>query len=580
MLFAIAMTRIALLLTAAVCFVHHASAQNQPPVVTNQLPDLTIYAGAFDKFVDATAGFRDPDVSNAVRMITPQGPIDVALYGAQKPITVANFLRYVNEGRYFPNDPTTGRAAPSFIHRSATNFVIQGGGFAATVNPGAPANLQPTQVLTFPPILNEPGISNKRGTIAMAKLGGDPNSATSQWFFNLADNSANLDTQNGGFTVFGRVVNGTMSTVDTIAALPIGNFGSPFDTLPVMNYVTPNAVRPENTVRLTSIDLIGPLNFSAQTDAPGVATVRTSGKNLIIKPIANGTARITVTATDFDGASVAQAFNVTVATSPGRLSSISTRGFVGTGDEVLIAGFNIRGTSPKRVLIRANGPVLGQLNVPGSLANPTLRLQRQSDGVELGVNNDWETTTNHQEIFDMGYGPANASESAILTELPASPAGIGYTAIVAGGNNTTGLALVEVYDFDGGPGSLLNSISTRGKVGVGDNVMIGGFIIKGTESRTVLARAIGPSLIPFNVPNVLLDPTIELRNEQGDLLFQNDNWREVPSQEQAIIATGNAPSDDRESAFVQTLAPGNYTVIMRGKNNTQGTALVEIYRTN
>ena len=136
-------------------------------------------------------------MSTVVRLGTVLGAVDVALFGQQKPITVANFLNYVNQGRYFKIDPTNGQLASSFVHRSIPGFVIQGGGYLGTVNPGNPANAQPTQVLHFPAIQNEPGISNTRGTIAMAKIGGQPNSATSEWFINLANNGGppnNLDT--------------------------------------------------------------------------------------------------------------------------------------------------------------------------------------------------------------------------------------------------------------------------------------------------------------------------------------------------------------------------------------------------
>lgn len=131
---------------------------------------------------------------------TPIGTLDVELYDQDKPITVRNFIRYVQAGAY----------TNMFLHRWVPGFVIQGGGFFVTNRFTAPTI---PNVRTFAPILNEYNgdarFSNLYGTIAMAKLGGDPNSATSQWFFNLANNAANLDTQNGGFTVFGRVIGGT-----------------------------------------------------------------------------------------------------------------------------------------------------------------------------------------------------------------------------------------------------------------------------------------------------------------------------------------------------------------------------------
>ncbi|HEX6961255.1 MAG TPA: peptidylprolyl isomerase, partial [Lacipirellula sp.] len=137
---------------------------------------------------------------------------------------------------------------------SVPGFVVQGGGFKY---PSDAVGVQ--QVPQDPPAPNEPGISNLRGTIAMAKLGGDPNSATNQWFFNLADNSENLDNQNGGFTAFGRVVGNGMSVVDAIAALPRVNAGSPFDTLPVRNWSGGTILKQH----LVTFSRILPLNLPA-----------------------------------------------------------------------------------------------------------------------------------------------------------------------------------------------------------------------------------------------------------------------------------------------------------------------------
>jgi cyclophilin family peptidyl-prolyl cis-trans isomerase len=174
------------------------------------------------------------------RFHTELGDIDVALLQDVAPNTVANFLRYVNRGDY----------DNSFIHRSAPNFVIQGGGYklVSGVVVAIPQD---------PPVANEFHVSNTRGTLAMAKLGGDPNSATNQWFFNESDtNAPNLDNQNGGFTVFGRIINSSgLTTMNTIASVPIYNFGSPFDQLPLRNY-TGGAFHNPNLVHAIWIKVI------------------------------------------------------------------------------------------------------------------------------------------------------------------------------------------------------------------------------------------------------------------------------------------------------------------------------------
>ncbi|MFC1857914.1 peptidylprolyl isomerase [Thermodesulfobacteriota bacterium] len=181
--------------------------------------------------------FTASNVSGSnIRMVTNMGDIDVELFDAVTPITVANFLKYINDGDYIN----------TFIHRSVTGFVIQGGGF--TIN-GSNILTIPTD----PPIANEYSLSNLRGTIAMAKLSGDPDSATSQWFFNLADNSSILDGQNGGFTVFGQVVESSLDVIDAIASLPVYDasslLGPTFAELPLLD----NALTADNLVTISDI---------------------------------------------------------------------------------------------------------------------------------------------------------------------------------------------------------------------------------------------------------------------------------------------------------------------------------------
>ena len=191
--------------------------------------------------------------STMVRLHTTQGPIDLQLDDSQAPQTVANFLAYVRSGAY----------ADTFVHRSVPNFVVQMGGYAW------PTSGYSGHIATNPPVVNEFSAtrSNLRGTAAMAKLGGDPNSATSEFFFNLTDNSSNLDNQNGGFTVFGRSTAPSMAVVDKIAALASVNAGSTFTNLPVVNF-SGQTVRREHVVRLTAVTEFPPL--ASQSDAERV----------------------------------------------------------------------------------------------------------------------------------------------------------------------------------------------------------------------------------------------------------------------------------------------------------------------
>jgi len=253
---------------------------------------------------------------------------------------------------------------------------------------------------------------------------------------------------------------------------------------------------------------------------------------------------------------------------------ISTRLTVGTGNNVLIGGFIITGTGTTRALIRAIGPSLTSVGVPNALQDPTLEL-RDRAGSLLGSNDNWRDSQSYPIEFT-GIPPTNNLESAILAFL--SPGN--YTAIVSGKNNTTGNALVEVYDLDIAAflplgNARLANISTRGFADTGDNVIIGGFFIRPQAPATstrVIVRAMGPSL---PVPGALGDPTLELRDGNGGLIDANDNWRS--DHEAEIIATTIPPSNDLESAIVRDLTPGRYTAIVRGQANTTGVALVEVY---
>jgi hypothetical protein len=167
--------------------------------------------------------------------------------------------------------------------------------------------------------------------------------------------------------------------------------------------------------------------------------------------------------------------------------------------------------------------------------------------------------------------PTNDFESAILADLPAATSG--YTAVVRGLNNMTGIGLVEVYDLDDLVDSRLANISARGFVQTGDNVMIGGVIVRGQTSARVLIRALGPST---GLAAALANPTLELRDQNGVVLQANDNWR--TDQESEIAATNIAPSNDLEAAILRDLAPANYTAIVRGVGDNVGIGLVEVYR--
>jgi hypothetical protein len=229
----------------------------------------------------------------------------------------------------------------------------------------------------------------------------------------------------------------------------------------------------------------------------------------------------------------------------------------------------------KRVIIRALGPSLTTAGVPGALQDPTLQLRTDNNAL-VAENNDWRETQ-QAEISGTGIPPSDDREAAIVQTLaPGS-----YTASVRGVGDNSGVALVEIYDLTPGANSRLANISTRSFVEAGENVMIGGLIIgagaglDGAGSARVVLRGLGPSLTQQGVTGALQDPELLLFDANGSVIETNDNWRQA---EQVDVRTMNlAPTDDREAALVANLPRGNYTAIVRGRNDTTGVALIEAY---
>jgi hypothetical protein len=256
-----------------------------------------------------------------------------------------------------------------------------------------------------------------------------------------------------------------------------------------------------------------------------------------------------------------------VAAPPTTLANIATRGRVETGDNVMIAGFIIGGSTAKTVLIRARGPSMVAQGVPGLLANPVLNLY--SGASVIASNDNWVNAANWSDIQATGMAPTDASEAAILISLSPGP----YTAIVTGNGGASGIGIVEVLEIDN-PASPLVNIATRGRVQTGDNVMIAGFIISGSAPQTVLIRARGPSMSAYGVPDLLADPVLQLYSG-ATVIASNDNWGSAANASD-IQASGLQPTDARESAILITLVPGPYTAIVTGFGGTTGVAIVEV----
>ncbi|MEY2494499.1 MAG: hypothetical protein QOJ45_991 [Verrucomicrobiota bacterium] len=312
------------------------------------------------------------------------------------------------------------------------------------------------------------------------------------------------------------------------------------------------------------------------------STPNDGSEALTIPNIATTTARIKVEAVGnifFDISDT----NFTITgngVTPGVVANVSTRLFAGKDDNALFEGFIIQGPvgSTKKLLIRGLGPFLGGFQITGFLPNPTLDIFEGSN--KVAINNDWRTTQifglvtadQSQEIATSGFAPSNEQESTIIANLAPG----NFTAVVRGFGNTDGIALVDAFDLNTASAAKVVNFATRGLVQPGNQLLTAGFIIQNGSVRAVI-RAIGPSLIgpPFNITNALPDTTLQLRDQNGGLVQENDDWQ--TDQKAELELTGLQPTHIKEAALVRTIPPGQYSAQVRGKPEGTGVGVVEIY---
>ncbi|HEV2806663.1 MAG TPA: right-handed parallel beta-helix repeat-containing protein [Chthoniobacterales bacterium] len=314
---------------------------------------------------------------------------------------------------------------------------------------------------------------------------------------------------------------------------------------------------------------------------PTATATPTSTPTATATPTATSTPTATATATPTATPTASATPTATPTAAPGVVGNVSTRLPVGQGDDALFEGFIVLGPegSAKKILVRAIGPSLVPFGVSDALPDPTLEIHDQS-GATIATNNDWEHTqiggliTGDQsgEISASHLAPGNQLESAIIANLaPGS-----YTAVVRGLGTATGTGVVDAYDLSGATPARLANISTRGLIQPDDKLMIAGFIVQNAPVRAVI-RAIGPSLLGFGINNALPDTTLQLRDKDGAIVLENDNWQDDPAQKQELENTGLQPTHNLEAALVTTIQPGQYTAHVRGKGSASGIGVVQVY---
>jgi hypothetical protein len=265
----------------------------------------------------------------------------------------------------------------------------------------------------------------------------------------------------------------------------------------------------------------------------------------------------------------------------GRLLNLSTRGQVLADAGALIAGFVVSGTGPHTFLLRGVGPALGSYGVANPVPNP--RLDLYSGQTVVLSNDDWSTQANPAQVsqlatqvgaFDLPFGSRDAALVATLQP------GI-YTVLVNPVGGVTGVGLVELYDADATGTSRLINISTRGRVGTGQTVMIPGIVV-GTRERRLLIRGIGPGLQPYGLTDTLPNPVLSLVDRDNNEVARNDDWESSPNAA-AIAAAAQATGaftlapGSRDAALLITLQTGIYTALVSDATGGSGIALVEVY---
>lgn len=342
------------------------------------------------------------------------------------------------------------------------------------------------------------------------------------------------------------------------------------------------------TTAVFSADVTGATSYQWRKN--GVAISGATRSMLILNSTTAADAgNYTVVATNSAGSTTSSAASLAVSTVPanevGHIVNLSIRTNAGTGAQTLIVGFAIGGagtTGTKPLLVRAVGPTLSLFGLSGLLADPVATVYQASTVVASNDNWSGDATVSARiaQVNAFGF----ASSASLDAALALTPVGSDYTIQITGKNNGTGLTLAEIYDatlsgsFTGTTPRLIN-VSARTQVGTGSDVLIAGFVVGGTTGRTVLIRAIGPTLGVFGVGGVLADPKLELYSG-ATLVQQNDNWggdAQLTTVGSSVNAFGIADASSKDSIMLVTLAPGLYSAQVSGVNNTTGVALIEVY---
>ena len=487
-------------------------------------------------------------ISNSVKVVSHDGGSLVTDHGSEVISNDGSTLISQDGGGLISQDGS------SLISQDGGGIVAQGGGNFISPNRSAANNSNIRAETAAAGIDLTGGELNLNACTIIGDLVLDGGTLTGSGLIqgNVTNNGGYIMPGSNGTGIIAITGNFAQGSNGTIVIKDGGSLPTQFDTIQVAGTASLDGKLDIKTIdgyAPGTQDLFAPLGFASATGA----FAQVSSNSQV-------TVSATGTVVSVDGSKPNP--------KSGQPLNIATRLAVQGGDNVLIAGFIVTGPSgsTKKVLIRGIGPSLANFGIAGTLTDPLLELH-EPDGTVV-TNDNWQEGDTSQ--IPSGFAPSDPRESVIVATLAPG----NYSAVLKGAHGEIGVGLAEMYDLDSGSNAQLGNIATRGFVQTGDNVLIGGFIVGGTEPAKILVRAIGPSLAAFGVPNTLAATTLELHDANGGVI-SNDGWRST--QEADIKGTMLSPANDNESAILATLAPGNYTAVVRGKNDTTGIAIVEAY---
>jgi uncharacterized delta-60 repeat protein len=489
---------------------------------------FSFYTGNFipSQFFSTVLSLRSGEIIAAGNFVPPAGPVtDVRLL--------------VRLTTFRPNAPAIASLPLS-----------------TTVNAGEPVSLRLTLTGTAPFSIS---------------VNGGPVTSNSTGLIDLGTPDAQQDT---AYRVTATNASGTVTsspiTVHVVPSAPI--FTTQPQNVSVISAYTPGAtVTFASTVRGTE-----PLAYQWAFNGTPLSGATTASLTLAATSETAGSYALTVT--NSVGQTTGRSARLSV--EPGsRISNLASRGFAGTGEDVLIAGFAITGSAPKPMLIRAAGPALTKFFITAVLADPQLTVY-DSAGAIVAQNDDWGTAFSDNTTFDrlgaFRFDPGSHDAALLVTLAPGS-----YTAIAANRAGGTGVALIEAYAADASAPRLVN-LSSRLLVGTGEQIGIPGIVVRGAASKKLLIRGIGPTLAGFNIKNPLADPVLTLIGPGNTIVATNDKWSSSANAAEIVAAATSSgafplPLGSKDAAVLVTLPPGSYTALISGANATGGVALLEVY---